>query len=135
KAKGWLYDSGSPRRSARLGLQSKEIIEQVCSSHLGAVLAYDEWGEPIFGPDTKSLHQQVSLRRLRNAARNAVLNILRNYKLMEAIGLMPHLTEPHSYRDAYLGMIAFPSEEEYSLFASWIHEENNLSDNTETLDS
>ena len=135
KAKGWLYDGGAPLRSSSLGLQSKEIIEQVCSSHLGAVSRYDDEGNPVFGSESKNLLQRNDLRKLRNAARSAVIRHGANFEMLRSVGLERHLVDPESYRNAYAGLIAFPSAGEYDLFSGWAHEENNLSDNVEALSS
>lgn len=135
KAKGWLYDGGHPLRSAALGLQSKEIIEQVCSSELGAVRTYDAEGDPVFGQETKSLRQCSELRQLRNAAREAVHQFSEFRAFLEEYGLGEALLKPQSYRDAYAALLTFPSDPEYALFSAWEHEENNLSDNVETLGS
>ena len=134
-ATGWLYDGGLPKRSALIGLQSKEIIEQVCSSHLGSVRTYDLDGDPVFGRETKSLRQRVDLQRLRNAVRGTVSAHTLHRAMVRDTDLSATLVKPGSYRAAYSGLVAFPEEDEYALFSSWTHEENNLSDNVELLGS
>lgn len=135
KAQGWLYDGGSPLRSAALGLQSKEIIEQVCSSELGAVQTYDLEGNPVFGQESKSLKQRNDLRQLRNAARDAVHYFCTFQDRLKNDNLKRALLLPQPYRDAYAALLTFPSEDEYALFSAWGHEENNLSSNVENLGS
>lgn len=135
RAKGWLYDGGAPHRAALLGLQSKEIIEQVCSSQLGAVRTYDAAGDPVFGRETKSLRQCNELRQLRNAARHSIDQFASFLAEVEPKGLAPALLSPAGFRDAYAGLLTFPSDAEYALFSTWEHEENNLSDNVEMLGS
>ncbi|WP_237151733.1 hypothetical protein [Oryzibacter oryziterrae] len=135
RAKGWLYDGGSPVQSSRLGLQSKEIIEQVCSSHLGAVNRYDDQGDPVFGSESKSFRQRNELRKLRNAARGAIREHGANHAMTKGSGLVSTLLDAAAYRNAYAALIAFPSDDEFELFGTWAHEENNLSDNVESLSS
>ncbi len=135
RAKGWLYDAGAPTRTGALALQSKEIIEQVCSSHLGAVKSYDDEGDPVFGSESRNLVQRNDLRKLRNAARSAVIRHGSNSVMLQKAGLERHLVDPAPYRNAYASLIAFPCPGEYELFSGWAHEENNLSDNVETMSS
>ncbi len=135
KAKGWLYDGGLPAQEAVLGLQCKEIIEQVCSSHLGAVRTYDENGDPVFEAVTKDLSQRIELRRLRNAAREVIATYGEVLQLARTAGLEAELINPRRYRTAYGALMTFPTNDEYAMISGWAHEENNLSDQVETLTS
>ncbi|OLP52818.1 hypothetical protein BJF92_07510 [Rhizobium rhizosphaerae] len=135
RAKGWLYNAGQPQRSELLGLHCKEIIEQVCSSELGAVKTYSADGDPVFGEDTKTLQQRIDLRRLRNAARRAIALYGQVSQQARDNGLAELLIDPVDYRNAYGGLVAFPTFDELTMIGRWSHDENNLSRNVEGLSS
>lgn len=130
--RGWLFEGLVGDRLAAAGMRFKEIVEQICMPDVGSVTGYAASGEPDREEPIKRDPFEASFFA---AIDRGVDAFIEEYFHQRAAGTtafrLSDLSE--ALQVVYASPFILPSASELQTFRKISHDENNFSDNVETL--
>ena len=131
-AEGYLGNLGAPEPLVRWVTRSPEVLEQVCMPSLGSLRGFDDEGAPVTAPDVVPGAQQVERRAVQDGIL-AFQDEWRRYRPVLGAGQSVLREQRAMLQTILLRFVVDPTVDEAEVLGRWEHDENQGSDDAETV--